>query len=322
MEACIDSLLGVREFCEIIIINDGSSDNTNEIAHRYADAYENVFAIDQPNSNWGGVVNHGLELARGYYFKIVDSDDSLDIASVRKVLAVIADTIATPDEPDLIITNYLYDHRTSNSSHVIGYRNLLPENRTFTWKEIGTPGIDQIIMVHATWFKTQVLRDSGVKLPTGVSYMDSLFVLHPLPYVEKLYYLDQTAYRYLIGREGQSVEVDVVLKNIDQQLLASMLAIDDADYTQLFASEPNRAKMMANYIVAMMSVSTIYLFKIGTPDAIARNKQLWSYMKRKNPVLYKRILLSWAGLANRRTTLGRYLACKVYDLTQRIFKFA
>ena len=57
-------------------------------------------------------------------------------------------------------------------------------------------------------------------------------------------------------------------------------------------------------------------------DALEKNKQLWAYMKEKNPVLYKHVALSWAGLANRKTAVGRWAACHVYGIAQRIFKFA
>ena len=66
----IESLLKIEQSCEIILINDGSSDNTGDIAQEYAESYQNVVAINQENSNWGGVVNHGIKLAKGIYFKV------------------------------------------------------------------------------------------------------------------------------------------------------------------------------------------------------------------------------------------------------------
>ena len=322
MSRAIDSLLGANHPCEILLINDGSSDNTSEIAHSYANRFDNVVAIDQENTNWGGVVNHGLKLARGTYFKILDSDDHLDERALNRVLDTLALAVEAENEPDLLITNYVYDKATDNSQHVIQYRKMFPIGRVFTWSEMGTPGIDQFIMVHASWYRTQILRDSGLNLPCGVSYMDSLFVLRPMRYVEKLFYLDVNTYHYLIGREGQSVEVEVVKKQIDQQLMATKLAIDEADYTKLYEEEPNRALLMMGYVSCMMSVSTIYLFKINTPESLEKNRQLWDYLKNTNPTLYANVKRSWAGRANRRTRLGRTLALAGYAFAQRVFKFA
>ncbi len=322
MSRCIGTLLTATYPCEILVVNDGSSDDTSAIAHRFAEKDERVIAVDQENANWGGVVNHGIQLARGTYFKIVDSDDFIDPNALGRVLDTLAAAVEAGDPPDLLVTNYVYDRVTDKTQHTIQYRKLLPAGRVFSWSEMGRPGIDQFIMVHASWYRTQVLRDSGLELPTGVSYMDSLFVLHPMPWVEKLYYLDVDAYHYIIGREGQSVEVEVVKKHIDQQLMATRLAIADANYTELYRHEPNRALLMMGYISCMMSVSTIYLFKINTPDSLEKNRELWAFMKESDMTLYNNVKRTWAGLANRRTRVGRLVAQGGYALAQKIFKFA
>ena len=282
MSRCIEALLTASQPCEILVINDGSSDDTSVIAHEFAARDSRVIAIDQENANWGGVVNHGLAVAKGTYFKIVDSDDFLDTEALKRVLDTLASLVEADNAPDLLVTNYVYDRVTDKSQHTIQYRKLLPSGHVFKWSEMGHPGIDQFIMVHASWYRTQVLRDSGVKLPTGVSYMDSLFVLHPMPWVEKLYYLD----------------------------------------VDLYAEEPNRALLMMGYISCMMSVSTIYLFKINTPESLQKNRELWAFMKETDSTLYNNVKRTWAGLANRRTRIGRFLAQAGYALAQKIFKFA
>ncbi len=323
MRKCIDMLLEALKYpCEVLIVNDGSTDETPQIAHEYEKNYPDVVAIDQENMNWGGVVNTAIKHAHGTYFKVLDSDDYLDEEALNTALETLAELRDTNSAPDLFITNYVYDHITDNTKRSIRYNKLFPEGRLFTWEEMGTPNIDQKIMIHAAWFKTSVIHEANVKLPTGVSYMDSLLLLQPMPFVETLFYMDIDVYHYIIGREGQSIEIDVVKKNIDQQLLASKLAIDNNDYAKLYEQQPNRALLMMGYISCMMSVSTIYLFKINTPEAIQKNKELWSYLKTENPVLHTKVRKSLAGLANRKTALGRSLAKFFYWIAQRLFKFA
>ena len=322
MRRCLDSLLCSLPYCEILIINDGSSDNTMSIAQEYAQLHENVFAIDQENRNWGGVINHGLELARGMYYKVVDSDDYLDQAALIKTLHILGLAIESGNEPDLLITNYVYDHLSDNTQRTMEYHKFFPTDTLFKWEDLGRPGYDKFIMIHAAWYKTSILRESDVHLPEGVSYMDSLLVLHPMPWTKTLLYLNIDVYHYIIGREGQSVEIDVVKKRIDQQLFASRLAISDVDYCALSKTNPNCAIIMMGYISCMLSVSTIYLFKINTPKALKKNKELWDYLRETSPTLYKNMKHSLAGRANRRTRLGRTMAKAVYATIQRIYKFA
>ena len=321
MRRCIDSLLTATHPCEILVVNDGSKDDTSAIAHRYAEEHPQVVAVDQENANWGGVVNHGIKLARGTYFKVVDSDDYLDELALRRVLDTLALAVETGNEPDLLITNYIYDHLGTNSQRVMQYRSFL-----FTWNDLRLSSEkvyqDKFIMIHAAWFKTAILRESGVTLEEGVSYMDSMLLLHPLPYAKTLFYLDVAPYHYIIGREGQSVEIEVVKKHIDEQILASRLAIDDYDYADLYRDNPGCAMMMTGYVSCMMSVSTIHLFMIGSDEALAKNRELWDYLAEKNPALYDNVRKSWAGRANRKTRLGRFVALRGYGLAQKIYKFA
>ena len=322
MSRAVESLLHANHPCEILLVNDGSKDHTSIVAHAYAAEFDHVIAIDQENANWGGVVNNGLAVAKGTYFKVLDSDDYFDTPALHRALDALANAVESGDEPDLFITNYVYDHLASNSQRVMQYRSFFPQNRVFTWKEMGKQGQYKFIMIHAAWYKTSVLRESGVMLPTGVSYMDSLLLLHPMPYVKKLLYVNVEPYHYIIGREGQSVEIEVVKKNIDQQLLASRLAIEDVDYAPLYANEPKCAMLMTGYVSCMMSTSTIHLFMIGTPEALRKNERLWNYLKENNPSLYENVRHSWAGRANRKTALGRLLAKGGYAIGRVIYKFS
>lgn len=327
MARCIESLLAAEQPCEILVIDDGSTDGTAAIAQGFAARDARVTAITQENANWGGVVNRGLELARGTYFKVVDSDDYLDGAALRRVLDTLALAAEADEAPDLLVTNYIYDHLPTGTQRVMQYRSFFPAGRVFEWREMGlSRGAkvyqDKFIMIHAAWYKTSVLRESGVRLPEGVSYMDSMLLLHPMPHVKTLFYLDVAPYHYLIGREGQSVEIDVVKKHIDEQIMASRLAIDDADYADLYLREPNCAMLMTGYVSCMMSVSTLHLFMINTPDAIAKNDELWDYLRERNPALFDNVRKSWAGRANRKTRAGRFAARMGYAFAQKVYKFA
>ena len=87
MEKCIDSLLVGGEDVEILVVDDGSSDRTAEIADVYAEKYPTIVkAIHQENGGHGEAVNAGIRNATGLYFKVVDSDDWVNAEAYAQIL--------------------------------------------------------------------------------------------------------------------------------------------------------------------------------------------------------------------------------------------
>ena len=85
MRKCVDSLLKGGEDVEILIVDDGSKDDTLKIARDYEEKYPTIVkAIHQENKGHGGAVNTGLAHATGLYFKVVDSDDWLNEEALKK----------------------------------------------------------------------------------------------------------------------------------------------------------------------------------------------------------------------------------------------
>ena len=78
MERAVDSLLAGGEEIEVIIVNDGSTDETGTIADRLAGEHPTVIRVHhQENAGHGSAINYGIANAQGIYFKVVDSDDRL-----------------------------------------------------------------------------------------------------------------------------------------------------------------------------------------------------------------------------------------------------
>ena len=131
MENCIKSLLPGGNEVEILIVDDGSTkDNTAEIADRYEKEYPGICkAIHQENGGHGAAVNAGLKAATGIYFKVVDSDDWVDVKSYKKILAKLKEFVEKDDLPDMVIANYVYEKVGAKRKKVIHYENALPVER-------------------------------------------------------------------------------------------------------------------------------------------------------------------------------------------------
>ena len=129
MEKAINSILPGGEDVEIIVVNDGSKDSTQEIAERYQEKYPTIVkAVKKENGGHGDAVNCGLAHATGKYFKVVDSDDWVDEESLHKILDAVKGFVDADSQVDMIISNYVYEKVGMTNKKVIRYDNVLPEN--------------------------------------------------------------------------------------------------------------------------------------------------------------------------------------------------
>ena len=199
MRNCIESLLPGGERVEIIIIDDGSKDNTGLIADEYAAKYPTIVkAIHQPNGGHGEGINQGLAHATGRYFKVVDSDDKVS------------------EDFDLFLD---------------------------TLEECEARG--------------------------GVDLMVCL----TLPHVAKMYYFNADLYRYWIGREGQSVQKDVMMKRYAHQVLCTELCFKS------FYFDSIKSKMLRKYLehemFLMFGISILYARMNKSEETDKAVSQMW-----------------------------------------------
>ena len=323
MEHCVDTLLQGGDDIEIILVDDGSTrDETPAICDRYQERYPGIVrAIHQENGGHGEGVNQGIRNAQGVYYKVVDSDDWVDVDALKKVLDKLRQFQRDEKPIDMMIANYVYEHVEDNTQKVVNYRNVFPVGRVFGWEQIGRFRPSQYLLMHSVIYRTQLLRDCGLELPKHTFYVDNIFVYQPLPYVKSMYYMDLDLYRYFIGRADQSVNESVMVKRVDQQLRVTRHMIDCQDLDALKHEKRLRAYML-HYLSMMMTVSDIFLLLDGTPEAYTKKKELWQYLKdHVSPKVYRSVVLSLGGVTNVSVPGGDKVVLGCYRLARKLFKF-
>lgn len=324
MRKCIDSLLAGGEEVEIIIVNDGSTDKTAEVADEYAAKYPSIVkVVHKENGGHGSAVNAGIERAQGLYFKVVDSDDWVKEESYKAILEKLHELAGGGTALDLLISNFVYEKQGEKRKKVMHYHHILPQDTMFTWADCHHFMKGHYILMHSVIFRTRLLRECGLKLPEHTFYVDNLYVYEPLPYVKNMYYLDVNFYRYYIGREDQSVNEEVMISRIDQQIKVNKLMID-----YIVEQKPNILKQkrlyqyMRNYLEIIMTVSSVLLIRSETEENLEKKKELWMYLKEKDRRLYYRIRHGvMGGAMNLPGRGGRKISVEGYKICQKIFKF-
>ena len=217
MRKCIDSLLPGGEDVEIIIVNDGSADNTPDIAEEYRQRFPGIVkVVNKENGGHGSAVNAGIEHASGLYFKVVDSDDWVSQSAYVQILDKLRELLQSGNSIDMLVSNFVYEKEGEKRRKVMKYHHALPQDEIFTWRDVRHFRVGQYILMHSVIYRTNLLRDCGLKLPENTFYVDNIFVFNPLPYVRTMYYMDVNFYRYFIGRADQSVNEQVMIGRIDQ----------------------------------------------------------------------------------------------------------
>ena len=324
MRKCIDSLLPGGEDVEIIIVNDGSSDSTPDIAEEYRERFPGIIkVVNKESGGHGSAVNAGIEHARGLYFKVVDSDDWVSQSAYIRILDKIKELLKGGKSIDMFISNYVYEKEGEKRKKVMKYTHTLPEEKIFTWKEVRHFRVGQYILMHSVIYRTNLLRDCGLKLPEHTFYVDNIFVFNPLPYVKTMYYMNVNFYRYFIGRDDQSVNEQVMISRIDQQIKVNKLLVDYyiAERQKILTNGKVR-KYMVNYLDIITTVSSVLLIRSEQEENLEKKKELWQYIKTKDKVLWIRLRMGILGNAmNLPGKLGRKISVDGYKICQRIFHF-
>lgn len=215
---CLDSLIispELQKLVQVLVVNDGSKDKTLFIAQEYAVKYQGfIFAINQTNGNYGKVMNHGLSLAEGKYFRTLDADDWYDKESFIKFILDLqktdADMIITQRTEYLEAYKELHQIKKCFDSSIQTYTDL--NITSVDWSNASI--MDNLNVPHIT-YKTSLLKESGLKWLEGICYTDTMYDYWPLRLVKKVRFVPLNVYTYLVGTNEQSMSPINIRKNFN-----------------------------------------------------------------------------------------------------------
>lgn len=214
LRRCIDSLVNQSlESLEIILIDDGSTDNSLQIMREYEKKYQDRIKVFQ-KSNGGQATarNMGIQKSEGKYIGFVDSDDYVDTEMYETMYRV-----AEQEQCDLVECHYHYlceeGNRTKEYKTRGNIRQYLSQKDMF---------INPQVSPWNKLYRREVLYKIGVDFPEGFIYEDTAFYIKTIPYIKKEKYVDNRfVYYFLRGsstmntnRSKKVGDIFPVLENI------------------------------------------------------------------------------------------------------------
>ncbi len=239
LDKCITSFLveDLLEKIEIIVVNDGSTDETATLAQKYCDLYPNVVRlISQENKGHGGALNTGCLSATGKYLKVVDADDWVVTENLKEFIGLLEETYS-----DVVLTH----HFTTNvSTGEIKRWKSYPEKFgvAYSFEEImqNFKSFDRSLTFHGITYNTEFYKQNCISLSEHVFYEDHEFATIPCCKAKKITPFDLFIYNYRIGDIEQSVSnenqlnrkghTEAVIKRLCAEFSSMDLSLAAQDY--------------------------------------------------------------------------------------------
>lgn len=282
----LDSLADNRyvDKLEVFIVDDGGKDSSFTIAKEYESKYPETFhAVHKENGGYGSTVNYSIEHASGKYFKLLDGDDWMDRDGLNSILY----ELELYDD-DVIVSEF---YTGPNESELRIVTTRAQDKTTIAVKEYETS------YPHGMWaifYKTELLKRSGVQLPEHTLYTDQIYSSVPFSIAETIRFINIPVYCYRFGRAEQSTSKPSRIKHAEEMLRVCGFLYDFFE-THKQGNKYLLSRISRYYIVAL---KTLMLFPLNQSNK-KRFVQYEIDMKRNHPELYE------AAIKN--NSMGRFI---------------
>lgn len=202
--------VNVIESLDIMIIDDGSNDNTLSIAQEYVESYPEVFRlITKRNGGWGSVINTAIKYANGKYYRHLDGDDYFDSNALDEFLynlsTINCDLVITPFRSFEDCSRQWISEKNCNPGCPLGKVLALEKVPAFT------------PFMHSLTVKTSLLKNQSITISEHCFYTDVEFVLKALSLSYNILFLNTSVYCYRCSALGQSMSLEGLEKHYADQ---------------------------------------------------------------------------------------------------------
>lgn len=295
---------------ELLLINDGSTDNTQYKLEQYESRYpQSIHVLNKENGGHGSVINYGINEAKGKYFKVIDGDDWTLTEGLDNLVKLLKSVDA-----DLILNPYIKHNIETGKEDVIGQAGI-EKNKKLSFDRV--VGKLPLLAMHGITYKTDLLRKNGIHFQEQCFYDDAEYYIYPVAHIKSMIYLEFPVYVYRVGSPTQSVNPTNAIRNKD--MLGLIIENLIQFYNSLPADIPNdRKKYITKQICHIIqNMYGIYLKMPIGREAFNGIQQFDKKIKRQSIELYN----ASGNFAIKALRLNLYLVyvfgCKLFEIERK-----
>ena len=284
LQQCLESFIEINilDSLEIIVVNDGSTDDTENIAQKYCDKYPSSFQVyTKENGGHGSAINYAIRKATGKYFKVVDADDwvetTLLMDFVKKLQHINSDIVAS----DYYVADMKRGNR-AKQNHIC--RNSFHYGKEWGFAEAETEGC---MSIHALTIKTSILQDNNIMIDEKISYDNREFEIYPIPYCSSVFFEPNPLYYFRVGRRTQTVNTKVMQQKREEHLhvIKELLSyVSSKSGESVF----KYGYMKKGLIEMIMTQYGIYL-SMESEEALEEFMRFDQFLQNEYPIIYDEI---------------------------------
>ncbi len=266
------------EYLDIMIIDDGSKDNTANIAKEYALSFPDVFRlIQKENGGWGSTLNVGMHSAKGKYFKQLDGDDYYSNENLDNFIEYLSECTT-----DLVYSPFItFEDQTGAIIRVLGSYPDYPQRQEMQLSELD----NFAPAMHTLTVRTAILQHNPIQITEHCFYTDVEFVLKCCNFSDTISFYEYPIYYYRLARNGQSMSIEGVRKHYKDHLkmITTML-----QYEKEHVTKQAMKKMFSLRLSGACYMQYIFFFGLAcTPKQKRELKQYDQMLRIKYPKYYK-----------------------------------
>ena len=284
---CLDSLILPDEqmdLVEVIVVNDGTPDQSAVMAKEYERRFPNSFrVIDKENGGHGSAWNRGVAEATGKYLRFLDSDDWL--TNLSEFIELLKDC-----DSDLVFTDLRCCYENTNKEIVYENHVMEPNHQyytdTFDWEKHSSVYTDyNVTNFHKCTYKTRLLKELHPLFVEKIFYDDEILFVAPLCVAKTFISCNLILYNYLLGREGQTMDHKVMLRNINFKLQIRKYVLDY--YSRQSLTSPFVKAKIESVLQSRSDDTTKLISGLSYTQSKELMRDVSSYMEKNHPYLRK-----------------------------------